>query len=282
MTDREQRVDQIFCAAIPVREPGFKRTSMADLAEAPAFLGLLYQYFDNRADLFREALQIILAEATDAALAALRGNGLAERIDGYLQRLVADGRPLPAWRSPPSSLRPSTNSPPTFPTPNSTRPRWIAGVHRQPDAGRPATRKAAELVLLSPPASKPTGRSPRSTAATHDPRHRSGAAARHLTCASCGQKATGSDSSPRTKSYAALGASPCGPRRISGSRSSTSSNSTVSSRRRGCAETAVASVRASWPGACWGCGRCRTRGRWGRTVPRRGCPTDRAARCGRP
>ena len=93
MTDREQRVDQIRRAAIPVfASQGFKRTSMADLAEAAGFSAPLYQYFDNRADLFREALQIILVEATDAALAALRGDGLvAERIDGYLQRLVADG-----------------------------------------------------------------------------------------------------------------------------------------------------------------------------------------------
>ena len=84
MTDREQRVDQIRRAAIPVfASQGFKRTSMADLAEAAGVSRpALYQYFDNRADLFREALQIILVEATDAALAALRGDGLvAERID---------------------------------------------------------------------------------------------------------------------------------------------------------------------------------------------------------
>ena len=93
MTDREQRVDQIRRAAIPVfASQGFKRTSMADLAEAAGVSRpALYQYFDNRADLFREALQIILVEAIDAALAALGGDGLvAERIDGYLQRFVAD------------------------------------------------------------------------------------------------------------------------------------------------------------------------------------------------
>ena len=94
MTGREQRVDQIRRAAIPVfASQGFKRTSMADIAEAAGVSRpALYQYFDNRADLFREALQIILVEATDAALAALGGDGVvAERIDGYLQRLVADG-----------------------------------------------------------------------------------------------------------------------------------------------------------------------------------------------
>ncbi|MEO0493849.1 MAG: TetR family transcriptional regulator [Actinomycetota bacterium] len=94
MTDREQRIDQIRRAAIPVfATQGFKRTSMADLAAAAGVSRpALYQYFDNRADLFREALQIILVEATDAALAALEGGGsVADRIDGYLQRLGADG-----------------------------------------------------------------------------------------------------------------------------------------------------------------------------------------------
>ena len=85
MTDREQRVDQIRRAAIPVfASQGFKRTSMADLAEAAGVSRpALYQYFDNRADLFREALQIILVEATDAALAALRGDGLVADAVGF-------------------------------------------------------------------------------------------------------------------------------------------------------------------------------------------------------
>lgn len=94
MTDREQRIDQIRRAAIPVfASKGFKRTSMADLAAAAGVSRpALYQYFDNRADLFREALQIVLVEATDRALAALEAAGsVADRIDGYLQRLGADG-----------------------------------------------------------------------------------------------------------------------------------------------------------------------------------------------
>ena len=70
MTDREQRVDQIRRAHPRVREPGFQ----AHLDGRPGrgsrcFSTTLYQYFDNRADLF-QALQIILVEATDAALAA--------------------------------------------------------------------------------------------------------------------------------------------------------------------------------------------------------------------
>ena len=107
MTDREQRVDQIRRAAIPVfASQGFKRTSMADLAEAAGVSRpALYQYFDNRADLFREALQIILVEATDAALEALGGDGLvAERIDGRVllaargEVSTSDSHPCPASR----------------------------------------------------------------------------------------------------------------------------------------------------------------------------------------
>ena len=67
MTDREQRVDQIRRAAIPVfASQGFKRTSMADLAEAAGVSRpALYQYFDNRADLFREEISPELNEEQD-------------------------------------------------------------------------------------------------------------------------------------------------------------------------------------------------------------------------
>lgn len=66
------------------------------MAELAAAVGVsrpaLYQYFDNREDLFRSAFQLILEEATDNALAALDSTGTpAERLDGYLQRISADG-----------------------------------------------------------------------------------------------------------------------------------------------------------------------------------------------
>lgn len=52
----------------------------------------LYQYFANRADLFRGAFEVVLEDATDAALAALAADGsVAERFDRYLQRLSGDG-----------------------------------------------------------------------------------------------------------------------------------------------------------------------------------------------
>lgn len=91
---RWQRSDRIRRAAIPVfAASGYKRTSMAAVAEAAGVSRpALYQYFDNRADLFRAAFEALLEDATDAALAALAGDGsIAVRLDGYLQRLSGDG-----------------------------------------------------------------------------------------------------------------------------------------------------------------------------------------------
>lgn len=93
-SERAQRVEDIRRAAVPVfAAQGFRRTSMADLARAAGVSRpALYQYFENRADLFRAAFQVLLEDATDAALAALDVDGtVAERIDGYLQRLSGDG-----------------------------------------------------------------------------------------------------------------------------------------------------------------------------------------------
>ena len=91
---REQRIDEIRRAAIPVfAAQGFRGTSMADLAQAAGVSRpALYQYFDNRADLFRAAFQVLLEDATDAALATLEADGtVAERLDRYLQRASGDG-----------------------------------------------------------------------------------------------------------------------------------------------------------------------------------------------
>jgi AcrR family transcriptional regulator len=93
-TELSQRADEIRRAAIPVfAARGFRRTSMADIARAAGVSRpALYQYYENRADIFRAALQVLLEDATDAALAALHDGGtVAERIDGYLQRASADG-----------------------------------------------------------------------------------------------------------------------------------------------------------------------------------------------
>lgn len=93
-TDRELRIDQVRRAAIPVfAAQGFRGTSMADIASAAGVSRpALYQYFENRADVFRGAFDAMLNDATDAALAALDAAGEpAERFDGYLQRAFGDG-----------------------------------------------------------------------------------------------------------------------------------------------------------------------------------------------
>ncbi len=92
--ERDRRADAIRRAAIPVfAAQGYRGTSMADLADAAGLSRpALYQYFGNRADLFRSAFQALLEDGTDAALAALDADGtVAERLDGYLQRLKGDG-----------------------------------------------------------------------------------------------------------------------------------------------------------------------------------------------
>lgn len=93
-TERQARIDAICAAAIPVfASKGYRGTSMADLAAAadlsrPA----LYQYFDNRADLFRVSFGAMLEAATDAALHALgESPDTAASLDGFLQRLSGDG-----------------------------------------------------------------------------------------------------------------------------------------------------------------------------------------------
>ncbi|MEM8748192.1 MAG: helix-turn-helix domain-containing protein [Actinomycetota bacterium] len=91
---RDERVDAIVRAAIPVfAAHGYRRTSMALLADAAGVSRpALYQYFDDRADLFRAGFGLLLEEATDAALAALdEADGLEEQLDAYLQRLSGDG-----------------------------------------------------------------------------------------------------------------------------------------------------------------------------------------------
>lgn len=93
-TTRDQRIDELRRAAIPVfAAQGFRHTSMDDLARAAGVSRpALYQYFHNRADLFRAAFDALLNDATDAALAALDRDGtVAERLDGYLQRASGDG-----------------------------------------------------------------------------------------------------------------------------------------------------------------------------------------------
>ena len=92
-TERTARIDAIRQAAIPVfAAQGYRGTSMADLAAAAGVSRpALYQYFANRADLFRAAFDTLLQASTDTALAALGEQAdLADRLDGFLQRLSGD------------------------------------------------------------------------------------------------------------------------------------------------------------------------------------------------
>ncbi|MEO1057772.1 MAG: helix-turn-helix domain-containing protein [Actinomycetota bacterium] len=91
---RTQRIDAIRRAAIPVfAAQGYRGTSMADLAVAAGVSRpALYQYFDDRADLFRAAFGALLNDQADASIAELAIDGsLAHCLDGYLQRSIGDG-----------------------------------------------------------------------------------------------------------------------------------------------------------------------------------------------
>lgn len=65
---------------------------MADVADAAGVSRpALYQYFDDRSDLFTAAFSLLLEEHTDAALEALSTDApLVDRLDGFLQRLHGD------------------------------------------------------------------------------------------------------------------------------------------------------------------------------------------------
>ncbi|MFK8024737.1 MAG: TetR/AcrR family transcriptional regulator [Ilumatobacter sp.] len=71
---------------------GFAGTSMANIADAvgvsrPA----LYQYFENKSDIFVSAFVALFDDHADLALEALDNDGTtAERLDGFLQRFDGD------------------------------------------------------------------------------------------------------------------------------------------------------------------------------------------------
>lgn len=92
-TGRDERVERIARSAIEVfARQGFSGTSMADLAAAAGMSRpALYQYFENKGDVFRVAIGAVVQDAADAALAALELDGdLAARLDGYLRAAFAE------------------------------------------------------------------------------------------------------------------------------------------------------------------------------------------------
>ena len=66
---------------------GFSRTSMAHIAEqASMSRPALYQYFQNKGDIFACAFAALVEQAADRALTALEEPGtIAEQLDGFLQ-----------------------------------------------------------------------------------------------------------------------------------------------------------------------------------------------------
>jgi TetR/AcrR family transcriptional regulator len=90
---RDERIDRITRTAIGVfARQGFQRTSMADLAVAAGMSRpALYQYFENRAEVFRAAMGAVIQASADRALAALERDGeLVDRLEGYLQAAFGD------------------------------------------------------------------------------------------------------------------------------------------------------------------------------------------------
>lgn len=90
---QDRKRSAIHAAAISeFSERGFAGTSMANIAAAadmsrPA----LYQYFDNKADIFASAFTSLIEEHVDQALAALASESpVAVRLDGFLQRFEGD------------------------------------------------------------------------------------------------------------------------------------------------------------------------------------------------
>ena len=92
-TSSDERIERIARSAIEVfARQGFRGTSMADLAGAAGMSRpALYQYFENRSQVFRAAIGAVLRASADAAVAALERDGeLVERLDGYLQAAFGD------------------------------------------------------------------------------------------------------------------------------------------------------------------------------------------------
>lgn len=71
---------------------GFSNTSMANIADAVGMSRpALYQYFQNKGDIFASAFTALIDDAVDRSLAALEAPGtVAEQLDGFLQRFDGD------------------------------------------------------------------------------------------------------------------------------------------------------------------------------------------------
>lgn len=93
VTSREEKIDHILDAAVDqFSQLGYAKTSMATIAAAAGVSRpALYQFFENREDVFRSVLKRIYRSANQEALAALESDDpLGRRLDGFLQRRHGD------------------------------------------------------------------------------------------------------------------------------------------------------------------------------------------------
>lgn len=91
--DEAARRTVIHAAAIrEFSARGYAGTSMANIADAAGLSRpALYQYFDNKRDVFASAFAALVDTSVDRALAALATDGsTADQLDGFLQRFDGD------------------------------------------------------------------------------------------------------------------------------------------------------------------------------------------------
>lgn len=91
--DVNSRIAAIHRAAIrEFSARGFSATSMANIADAAGMSRpALYQYFQNKGDIFASAFEALVEECVDRALVALATPGpMAAQLDGLLQRFDGD------------------------------------------------------------------------------------------------------------------------------------------------------------------------------------------------
>lgn len=111
---RDERIEQIRRAAVDVfGARGFRGTSMAAIADAVGISRpALSQYFENREDVFRAAMELLLEASADRALAALdAADGVVAALSGWVRSAHLDGyASLPASPMRPSCSKPTTPS----------------------------------------------------------------------------------------------------------------------------------------------------------------------------
>ncbi len=71
---------------------GYSATSMANIADAAGVSRpALYQYFQNKGDIFASAFEALMNQCVDRSLESLQAPGtLADQLDGFLQRFDGD------------------------------------------------------------------------------------------------------------------------------------------------------------------------------------------------